>query len=142
MSGGTWEYVMGNMVTDTSVPMVGNNSSQQSNFKGKRYDGTSNLNGYDFPTSEYYDSYTYSTDTYIQIRGKLGDATKETLQTIWSGSGGWHGDTSYFLSESYSWFLRGGHCSENPNVGIFYFGSQNGKQSSYFTTRAILVSDN
>jgi formylglycine-generating enzyme required for sulfatase activity len=64
MSGGAWEYVMGNMV-DSS---------------GNYYSSNANLSQ---PDSKYYDSYAYSASIFTDhARGKLGDATKEILKTF------------------------------------------------------------
>src|SRR5574344_1934582 len=76
MSGGTWEFTMGNMV-DSSGNFQPSNS------------------GLTTVDSKYYDSYTYGTSYTDHARGKLGDATKETLQAFGSTSGGWYGDITY-----------------------------------------------
>src|SRR5574344_120968 len=98
MSGGAWEYVMGNMV-DSS---------------GNFYPSSSGLSQ---PDTKYYDSYAYDGSSYTtHARGKLGDATKETLKTFGSTTGGWYSDYAYFPFSSHSWFLRGGYYNGSTNV--------------------------
>ena len=84
MSGGSYEYVMGNMV----------------NSSGKFYSSSSGFSTP--PDSIYYDSYTYGTSYTTHGRGKLGDATKETLKTFESDTGGWYSDYAYFPDSSFS----------------------------------------
>src|SRR5574344_2745872 len=97
MSGGTWEYVMGNMV-DSS---------------GNFYPSSSGLTQ---PDTKYYDSYAYNASSFTtHARGKLDDATKETLKIFGSNTGGWYSDGSEFPYISSSWFLRGGGYSNFTN---------------------------
>jgi hypothetical protein len=109
MSGGAWEYVMGNMV-DSS---------------GNYYSSSSGLSK---PDTKYFDSYAYSASTYTDhARGHLGDATKETLKTFGSESGGWYSDYVILPSGASPWFLRGGTCSEGAYAGAFRFARATGE---------------
>ena len=124
MSGGAYEYVMGNMV----------------NSSGNFY---SNIAGFSTaPDSKYYDKYTNGTSHDIHGRGKLGDATKETLKTFGSNSGGWYSDYANFPNSIYSWFNRGGSYSDGANAGVFNFYSNGGDALYYSSTRAVLVANN
>lgn len=118
MSGGAWEYVMGDIVTSGNVPMVGDTSSNNSGFTGVLSDGTT-YSGIDFPNSKYYDLYTYDTSNTSQSRGKLGDSTKETLITYGVGTKGWYGDYKYFVWSASQWFVRGGYYGSGAYAGIF-----------------------
>jgi hypothetical protein len=123
MSGGAWEYVMGNMV-DTS----GNFYSSSAGFSTA-------------PDSKYYDSYTNQSDqnTYTDhARGLLGDATKETLKTFGSSSGGWNSDYTHLPSWVYSWFLRGGYASIGATAGVFYFHRNTGGAGGTGSFRSVL----
>ena len=121
MSGGAWEYVMGNM----------NNSSNAFYSSGAGFTTA--------PDAKYYDSYKYdSSSNTTHARGKLGDATKETLATFGNTSGGWYSDYAYFPSSSYSWFFRGGGCSLGTNAGVFGFSGSGGGVGSYGSARAVL----
>ena len=122
MSGGAYEYVMGNVV----------------NSGGSFYSDNSGFS--EAPDSKYYDSYTYSTSSVTHGRGKLGDSTKETLKTFGSTSGGWYSDYAGFPAYSYFWFNRGGNYNNGTIAGLFLFSSYSGDISGC-STRAVLVSN-
>lgn len=121
MSGGSYEYVMGNSATSSAA------------FYSSSAGFTTN------PESKYYDLYTYNTSSVIHSRGKLGDATKETLSTYGSSIGGWYTGYAYFPYSSYSWFMRGGFYNNGANTGIFFFYYGNGTSNTYRTSRAVLT---
>ena len=122
MSGGSIEYVMGNMVNSS-----GNFNSSSSGFS-------------EAPDSKYYDSYTYGTETSYTIygRGKLGDATKETLKIFGSTSGGWYSDYAAFPFSSFSWFFRGGLFHPGSSAGLFFFSRSTGVSDSGYSARAVV----
>ena len=121
MSGGAWEYVMGNVKNSSNAFY------------------SSNAGFTTAPDAKYYDSYKYdSSSNTTHARGKLGDATKETLATFGNTSGGWYSDYAYFPSSSYSWFFRGGGCSLGTNAGVFGFSGSGGGVGSYGSARAVL----
>ena len=120
MSGGAYEYVMGNMVNSS-----GNFYSSSAGFSTP-------------PDSIYYDSYTYGTSSTTHGRGKLGDATKETLKTFGSISGGWYSDYANFPFSSRSWFGRGGYSYDGSNVGLFNFYNHTGSSYSNISARAVV----
>ena len=123
MSGGAWEYVMGNV----------NNSSNA--FY------SSNAGFTTAPDAKYYDSYKYdSSSNTTHARGKLGDATKETLATFGNTSGGWYSDYASFPYSSSPWFFRGGYYSTGTGAGVFRF-SNNGVSGggSDGSARAVLT---
>ena len=129
MSGGSLEYVMGNMV-DSNGTFYSSSSGFSSTIDAK-----------------YYDKYTYDTDYLTHSRGKLGDATKETLSTFGDSYGGWYSDYTYFVYSNYSWFTRGNDYNFDSGAGVFYFGGRNGYVysnslegvESTFSTRAVLA---
>ena len=121
MSGGAYEYVMGNMV----------------NSSGSFYSSIAGFSS--APNAKYYDKYTYSSDLTTHSRGKLGDATKETLKSYGNSTGGWYDDYAYFVTSSYSWFVRGGNYSEGSYAGVFYFYNHNGDADSDSSARAVLI---
>ena len=124
MSGGLNEFTIGNMV---------NNS-------GSFYSSGAGFSN--FIDSKYYDSYSYNTSEINQTRGKLGDATKETLSIINNSFGGWYSDKSAFVYSTNSWFVRGASFNNIQEAGIFYFSRSAGNSNLYHTTRAVLVSNN
>ena len=121
MSGGAWEYVMGNMV-DSS---------------GSFYASSSGFN--DTINIKYYDKYVYDTIGTSHGRGKLGDATKETLSSFGDLTGSWYNDYALFANSVYSWFDRGGDCGNSTGSGVFSFHNYNGANHSNFSTRAVIV---
>ena len=121
MSGGAWERVMGNMKNSSNAFY------------------SSNAGFTTAPDAKYYDSYKYdSSSNKTHARGKLGDATKETLATFGSNTGGWYSDYAYFPSSSYSWFLRGGFYSNGTHAGVFNFNKGVGGGASDSSARAVL----
>ena len=119
MSGGAYEYVMGNMV----------------NSSGEFYPSGA---GTFSPDAKYYDAYTYNTSDTTHGRGKLGDATKETLKTFGSTTGGWYSDYAIFPSSSSSWFGRGGSASAGAYAGIFGFSGRTGSGGSSYSARLVV----
>ena len=120
MSGGAWERVMGNMKNSSNAFY------------------SSNAGFTTAPDAKYYDSYKYDTSSTSHARGKLGDATKETLATFGSGTGGWYSDYAYFPKSSVSWFSRGGSYGNGTNAGVFNFYSSNGDVYGNGSARAVL----
>ena len=121
MSGGAFEYVMGNMVDSSSIFYISN-----SEFS-------------DAPDAKYYDAYTYGTSNTDHGRGKLGDATKEALATYGSITGGWYDDYAIFTLEHYSWLMRGGDSGNGINGGIFTFNGYSGAKGGNNSTRTIVT---
>ena len=127
MSGGIYEYVMGNMVTD---------DSQLGTFYANSNSGTWDS----IPELKYYDSYSYDTDFLTHGRGHLGDATKETLKTFGTlDAGGWYSDYSYFPDTTNVWFLRGGAAHTGANAGAFSFINGTGAPGHFHGFRVVLA---
>ena len=120
MSGGAYEFVMGNMMNSSNT------------FYSSYADFTT------APDAKYYDSYKYDTSNTSHARGKLGDATKETLSTFGNTSGGWYSDYVYFPYADYSWFVRGGRFNADFAAGMFSFGIHLGGDYGNDSTRAVL----
>ena len=93
MSGGAWEYVMGN------------------------YNDTIGGSGFSDPLtldSKYYNKYTSSTlDEACDGSACLSHGLSETA--------GWYGDYQTMITASNPWSLRGGHCYDNSSAGVFSF---------------------
>ena len=131
MSGGCFEYVMGFEL----------NSNNQFNTAKSSFTTE--------PNFKYYDKYKYESVDYPQgaltfSRGKLGDATKETLKKYGVREGGWNGEIATFPYRSNLTFIRGG-CYEdasngvNIKAGIFYFTYTPVYAMNFHTTRAVLT---
>lgn len=123
MSGGAWEYVMGNMENST----------------GAFYSSSAGFST--APDSSYYDSYTYGTgynDATAHARGLIGDATRETLKTFGGSTSGWYSDYSVFPNSTLSWFIRGGSFYDGANAGVFNFNTNNGSMRSGYSWRGVV----
>ena len=130
MSGGSWEYVMGNI----SSVITGYTFYPSSSSFSSRW--------YTTDTAKYLTTYAYDTvynNQKAYNRGRLGDATAETLLSA-STSGGWYGDYAYFPYSSIAWFNRGGGFSLGSYAGVFDFYYDGGYDRSYNSSRAALVS--
>ena len=124
MSGGAWERVMGNMKNSSNAFY------------------SSNAGFTTAPDAKYYDSYKYdSSSNKTHARGKLGDATKETLATFGNTSGGWYSDYASFPGSSDSWFGRGGYYGDGTDAGVFIFGGSYGGDVDYYSARAVLTAE-
>ena len=130
MSGGVWEYTMGNVSnTSGSYTILAQGSGFASNW-------------YTISTAKYLTTYAYGTtinDKTAYNRGKLGDATVELVPQS-NSSTGMYGDYVIFPYSSASWFIRGGSYVNSNSAGLFGFGGHSGQSSNDHSSRAILVS--
>ena len=130
------EYVMGVVQdnTNTSAPISGNDTSSNSGFTGKVYDGGNytSYTGTAFPSSKYYDLYAFGTtynDSEAYARRILGDATSETR--------GWYSDWLDFAYAKGPWFIRGGYVDSGFGAGVFSAQGRDGGGS--FAFRSVLT---
>ena len=138
MSGGAFQYMMGNMVWTNGQQMSGSSTTNNTNsaFTEILYGGTSFTGTYAFPSKRYYDKYSYGTSEKEYTRGKLGDATKEMAPT--GTTGNWYSDYAYFVYSHSPWVLRGGTYNKGSNAGAFGFNYGNGVASTEYSARAVL----
>ena len=129
MSGGTWEYVMSNLI---NIDVFFNSKA-----------GTFNP---DPPKSKYYDTYEYSGSWREVSRGHLGDATREVVKIMPTGSiSGWNSNHTIFNDYNCPWNERGGGITgddECGNIGlcdgIFSF-SRSAGEARGFSFRVVLT---
>ena len=124
MSGGAFEYVMGNMSS-----AAGSYTYYASN-DGSKFT-------YSEDTAKYIDTYANGSSSNNQMaynRARLGDATGEVAN---SSGYGWYGDIANFVYFSFSWLSRG-YFSSSSNAGVFSFHYNNGYNDNY-SARACLV---
>ena len=131
MSGGSWEHVMGNISSvKTGYTFYPSSSSFASSW-------------YTTDTAKYLTTYAYDTVNNNQKaynRGRLGDATAETLLSASSYNGEWYSDFAFFPYSSYAWFMRGCGSNGDSDAGVFGFGYNNGGNYTGYSSRAALVS--
>ena len=96
MSGGAYEYTIGNIVSpDGTTMMSGSSTSSNSGYTGILYRTNSSgdyllyTGTYSYPEDKYYDKYSFETSSAQRIRSKLGDSIKEVYNT---GNYGWDPD--------------------------------------------------
>ena len=129
-SGGAWEYVMGNMTNSTTTATSQYFYNSAGGFTSP-------------PDDKYIDYYLYDASSYTtHKRGVLGDATKETLATFGSETGGWYGDYAVFPNATDSWFRRGGHYNNGATLtGVFAFARYTGAANTGISFRVVLSSE-
>jgi len=123
MSGGAWDYVMGNI----------NNTAGSSGITGVVSNFYTNADW-----SKYYDEYPNQTSYTVYNNRILGDATGEMgsfFSQINSDSSArhmssWYGDYAIFVCSSYPWFVRG---------GIHFIGIESGAFAFDYGTGAVYV---
>ena len=115
MSGGAFEYVMGNY-----------------------NDTISNAGFSSMPEAKYYDKYMGTDSSSDFTKYHLGDATKETLKTKSNGENSWYGDYSYYVYSSRPWVGRGGVYNNGTNAGLFGFDNLVGDSYNYGSFRVVL----
>ena len=128
MNGGSYDYVMGNMV----------------NTSGTFYSSSAGFTT-PYPESKYYDKYSYSTSSTSiasYSRSKLGDGIKETIKDITNtGSGAGWGTYGYRYMpySSDSWFIRSGNAFYTTDSGLFLSYYVNGHASVTNSSRPVLA---
>ena len=139
MSGGSEEYVMGNIVSpDGTTMMSGDDSDSNSGYTGIIYDGgsyTTYTGTYSYPDAKYYDKYSFGEFSQRQ-RSKLGDGIKEVKNT---SSDGWYSDYTTLARYVEPWFDRGGHYRAGSDAGAFYSSYFKGSAFSYHSSRLVIT---
>ena len=145
MSGGSYEYLMENIVSPDGNTMMSGNRANTSYpnyhsgysgilyYKGTTSDGYGSYTGtYEYPDIKYYDKYSFNTSSTTRGRSKLGDAIKEVYNI---SAYGWYSDYSYLARSIYPWVHRGGYYNDGSNAGVFnsynHYGSSGTNSSSH-----------
>ena len=119
MSGGAYDYVMGNIVNSDGTTMRA---------------GSSGFTTY--PEDKYYDKYSYGTSSSQRIRSKLGDGIKEVLNT---SSRGWYSDYSNLAYSGSPWFYRGSYWHDGTSAGVFDSHNYTGGARTSSTSRLVIT---
>ena len=130
MSGGAYEYVMGNMSSTADTYTfysfsAGFASSWYSNYSNQKYVNT-------------YANGSSDTNQAAYNRARLGDATGEVVSST-GGYGGWYSDYAFFPCSNIPWFKRGGDSGYSSGAGVFYFNYYYGNAISNYSARAAMV---
>ena len=140
MSGGAYEYVMGNIVSnDGTTMMSGTSTSINSGYTGIVYDSGNYISytgTYSYQENKYIDKYSFGTSSTQKKRSKLGDAIKEVTAT---SSTGWYSDYGYVASASGPWFLRGGYINNGALAGVMPSYDYDGLASSFCSARVVVL---
>ena len=110
MSGGAFEYTMGNL------------------------EGTTVSDGFTkFPEQKYWDKYTETSGSGITSEKAIkGDATYETMK--------WYSDSFYFVSSTSPWFSRGGfNATSSGDAGLYYSSFNKGGTNPNSSFRSVLI---
>ena len=129
MSGGSFDYVMGNMTSTSGTTYTYYAESAGTNFT------------YSTDTAKYLTPYAYGTtytDQTAYNRGRLGDATGEL---VIEEQHGWNNSTASFSAYTQAWFLRGENFY-GTGADIFSFSSFSGYIIQSSSTRAALIVSN
>ena len=145
MSGGAYDYVMGNIVSKDGTTMMSGDSNTgdyvgyHSGYTGILYESgtyTSYTGTYSYPENKYIDKYSFGTSYAQRIRSKLGDATKEVYNTE---NYGWYSAYSFLARSSLPWVSRGAFHLDVFDGGVFYYVSDNGYANSGNSSRLVIT---
>lgn len=127
MSGGSFEYVMGNFNNYS-----GFNITYNSGFSGYNGGDGSTTVGISFPDSNYVNVYT-DPGYNLACGGGIcyGHGLTETAN--------WYDDHAYFVWAEYPWLFRGSNYMDTATAGIFNFYRNDGVASSGHTTRIVQI---
>ena len=139
MSGGSWEYMMSDMVYQDGTMMSGDRlkNYEYSGFTGYLNYGGNITGEYAFPNKRYYDKYSYGTSSTEFSRGKLGEATKE-MKPSSSDQTSWYNDRGAFPYFDSPWITRGSVCLDDSGGGLFEFLAEKGHAKAFISSRAVI----
>lgn len=125
MSGGSWEYVMGNY--DRLVGSSGFTSVTIDALNDKYIDRYSSATNYSYNNTYYGDAY-YETSADAYINNASGPTTA-----------GWHSDSTFAPYSAYPWFERGGGYDGGTNAGAFDFYRNLGGAITLYSFRSVVL---
>ena len=130
MSGGAFEYIMGNM------------SSVSGSYTFYPSEGGFANSWYTASRIKYITTYANGSSNGDQTaynRGRLGDATGEVVLST-GEFGSWYSGYSDFPFSDYSWFVRGGIFYNGTSTSILGFSHNPGDSFGIYSSRAALIS--
>ena len=148
MSGGAYEYVMGNLTGYDDQSETSDSSYMTTQAKPPYVDLYKESLGFDYSSSDdtnpdwstSISANYYNNDvcTWATCGGHALHETKQ-YQSVASTSQSWGGDYSYFVYSRYRWFLRGGYAYGGSLAGLFYSNSISGSSNSNYGFRSALL---
>ena len=147
MSGGTYEYVMGNLTGyddqsesdyfDAGNPIKPPYVDLYKESLGFDEDSSDDTNpAWSYSTNA--DYYNNDVCTWDACGGHALHETKQ-YQSAWSFSRSWGDDYSYFLKSSSRWFRRGGYANKSTSAGLFGSNSNDGSALTFNGFRSVLL---
>jgi len=133
MSGGVWEYVMGNYAPN-GEKYSGPTAIFNSGYTGILEDG-STFTGKNWLNDKYYNFYIKS-DTNM-ICSNEEECKSHGLSEVAE----WYGDYASVIYPKYPWYVRGGYRESDKGAGSFAFGITGGEANSIYTFRLVLTSN-
>ena len=122
MSGGAWEYVMGNL---DNLPA--SSGLTMANVADKYINRYSSTNNYSYNNTTYGDAY-YETSAGAYLNNSTGPTTA-----------GWYSDYTYAPYSANPWFIRGGYYYSGAYAGAFYFHRYGGGAYTGTCFRPVIV---
>ena len=96
------------------------------------YNSTIGSSGFTtLPNSKYYDKYTITSNTSCTIATCGGHALFETAN--------WYSDNKYFVTSSYTWFMRGGYYGDGAKAGTYHSSYNNGSKYATYAFRVVIA---
>ena len=147
MSGGAYEYVMGNLTGYDDQSETGSGSYMTTQAKPPYVDLYKESLGFDYSSSGYTNpDWSTSTSTSLYNNDVCtwgscgGHALHETkqYQSVSSGGQSWGGVLAYFVGSGGRWFRLGGYADHGYGAGLFHSGSGTGYSGSISGFRSAL----
>ena len=148
MSGGAYEYVMGNLTGYDDQSESSDTSYTRNPIKPPYVDLYKESLGFDSTSSgDTNPAWSYSTNARYYNNDVCtwgtcgGHALHETkrYQSVSSGDQSWGNDGSYFVYSGTRWFQRGGYASYGSYAGLFNSDYYNGYSDRYNGFRSVLL---
>ncbi|MDO4271681.1 MAG: hypothetical protein Q4C83_01700 [Candidatus Saccharibacteria bacterium] len=149
MSGGTLEYIMGNLTTQDDVTESYSTSIMQNPTKPPYVDLYKVSQGFGIDTNNPGTKPAWSSSSSFQLSNNDvctwltcgGQALHETkrAQSVTSDGQSWGSDYSFLQYYVIRWSLRGGGTSNGSYAGVFYSGSGSGYDGNPYGSRVVLI---
>jgi len=146
MSGGSWEYVMGNYnrysgyssksYTAEEAAALGRTDGASVGVWNSGYTGKTGFDNLTFTGKNWLDDkyYNFYEDNDISFACNGGECKSHGLSEV----AGWYGDYTPMIGQEWPWFLRGGNWNDYNGSGGFAFNKSSGDASINQSFRLVL----